>query len=93
MARVYTDRNSYKRYADSGKLVHRHVASQKLGRTIKPREKVHHINRDKHDNRRSNLFVFHNQRAHDRAHKEDAKKYGDDYSYKGKKRKHWWWPF
>ena len=90
MAKVYVDRNGYKRYADSGKPVHRHVAEQKLGRSLRPGEVVHHKNREKTDNSRRNLWVFGNQGQHDRAHETDARKYGEKYSYQGKKKKNDW---
>lgn len=75
MARVYK-RNGYKRYSDSDRLVHRHVAEMKLGRSLREREVVHHINRDKSDNRRSNLWVFKDQEEHDMTHRRDRKKRG-----------------
>ena len=74
--KVYTDKKGYKRYSNSGKSVHRHVAERKLGRKLNPREVVHHKNRDKQDNRRDNLWVFRNQKEHDKAHRKDKKKYG-----------------
>ena len=49
---TYIDKDGYKRSSDSGKKVHRHVAEMKLGRKLRPGEVVHHINRDKTDNRR-----------------------------------------
>ena len=57
MAKTYY-RRGYKRFSDSGKSVARHVASRKLYRPLRNTERVHHINRDKSDNRRSNLWVF-----------------------------------
>ena len=73
---TYVDKNGYKRYCDSDKLVHKHVAEMKLGRKIRPGEVVHHINRNKLDNRRSNLWVFESQQKHYKIHKDDKKKYG-----------------
>jgi len=70
------DRKGYKRYSDSGTLVHRHVAARKLSRKLRPGEVVHHKNRDKTDNRRSNLHVFKSQKAHHAAHKKDKKRFG-----------------
>jgi len=75
-SKVYTDKKGYKRYRDSNNTVHRHVAERKLGRKLKPKEVVHHKNRDKQDNRRNNLEVFRNQKKHDRAHRQNKKKYG-----------------
>ena len=75
-SKVYTDKKGYKRYNNSSKPVHRHLAEKKLGRKLESREVVHHKNRDKQDNRRSNLWVFRSQKEHDRAHRKDKKKYG-----------------
>ena len=76
MVKYYFDKKGYKRFSNSDKLIHRHVAEQKLGRKLKDEERVHHINRDKSDNRRSNLWVFKNQDAHECAHKTDKKRFG-----------------
>lgn len=43
---------------DSWKYTHRTVAEKKLGREIKPNEQVHHINKNKTDNRPANLVVL-----------------------------------
>ena len=84
-AKTYVNRNGYRTYKDSGILVHRHVAEVKLGRPLRPGEVVHHIDRNKQNNNPSNLHVFANQQAHWEAHKQDAARYGTDYSFKGKK--------
>ena len=49
---------------------------QKLGRKLKNREVVHHINRVKTDNRRKNVWVFKSQKKHDSAHRRDKKRFG-----------------
>ena len=85
VTKTYTNANGYRVYKDSGQLVHRHIAELKLGRALQPYEVVHHINRNKQDNRMSNLYVFPNQRAHWNAHKQDARNYGAEYSFRGKK--------
>lgn len=77
MVRYYYDENGYKRFWESDKPIHRHVAERKLHRKLRPGEVVHHINRDKSDNSRSNLWVFKNQKLHDRAHRTDKKLYGE----------------
>ena len=69
-------KSGYKHFANSGVPVHRHVAARKLGRPLKTGEEVHHINRDKTDNRRSNLWVFKNHEQHNAAHKKDKKRFG-----------------
>lgn len=76
MVKLYKSRTGYKRFNNSNKLVHRHVAEQKLGRRLKPGEVVHHINRDKSDNKRGNLWVFKNQESHDSTHRKDKKRTG-----------------
>lgn len=57
---------------DSEKLVHRWVAEKKLGRPLKPWERVHHKDRNKRNNSPDNLWVFKNQKQHWRAHKRDG---------------------
>jgi len=73
---IRIDEKGYKRFSDSGKLVHRYIAGKMLGRKLWPGEVVHHKNRNKLDNRRSNLWVFKSQEEHYRIHKKDEKKYG-----------------
>ncbi|MBD3212463.1 MAG: hypothetical protein GF311_07630 [Candidatus Lokiarchaeota archaeon] len=74
--KYYIDNNGYKRYSDSNKLVHRQVAEMMLGRKLRSSEVVHHKNRNKLDNRRSNLWVFKSQQKHYRIHKLDEKRNG-----------------
>ncbi|KAK5575504.1 hypothetical protein RB653_006637 [Dictyostelium firmibasis] len=50
--RQYYDKNS-----ESWKYTHRTVGERKIGRELHPNEQVHHINKDKTDNRYSNLVV------------------------------------
>jgi len=76
MVRWFKDKKGYKRFADSGTPVHRHVAERKLGRKLFSGEVVHHINRNKTDNRRSNLWVFKSPKDHDSAHRRDKKRFG-----------------
>ena len=72
---TFVDKDGYKRFRDSGKLVHRHVAERKLGRQLRNGEVVHHKNRNKLNNRRSNLWVFKSQQKHHKVHESDKKKY------------------
>lgn len=76
MVKWIRDKKGYKRFSESNKLVHRHVAAQKLSCKLKPTERVHHINCNKSENRRGNLWVFKNQKAHNRVHHRDKKRYG-----------------
>lgn len=70
------DKKGYKRFADSGKSVHRHVAERKLGRKLRKGEVVHHRDGNKSNNRRKNLQVFPSQGAHHAHHKRRKKKTG-----------------
>lgn len=73
---TYIDSDGYKRFCNSDILVHRHVAEKMLGRRLQSGEVVHHINRDKTDNRRKNLWVFESQEKHHYIHEQDEKKTG-----------------
>ena len=66
--KTYKDEHGYLRFKDSGKLVHRWVMEKELGRKLKPEEVVHHKNRNKRDNRASNLRLYANQNEHQRHH-------------------------
>ncbi|MCC7574865.1 HNH endonuclease [Candidatus Woesearchaeota archaeon] len=64
MAGTYVDKNSYRRFSDSGKLVSRWVAEDKIGRPLKKSEVVHHGYYGKDCNDPDNLWVFKNQSEH-----------------------------
>jgi hypothetical protein len=84
--KTYSDKRGYKRFKDSNTSVHRWVAEKKLGRNLKDGEVVHHKDRNKQNNSPSNLHVFRNQFEHDKAHRKDAKRFGKEFSYQGRKR-------
>ncbi len=58
MSKVYIDKKGYKRFKDSGKLVHRRVMERKLGFRLRKDVVVHHINGIKTDNRFENLQLM-----------------------------------
>lgn len=57
MANMYKDSKGYWRYADTGELVHRKVAENKIGRKLRDHEVVHHKDGDKSNFRKENLRV------------------------------------
>lgn len=83
MAKTYIDSNGYRRFSDSGELVHRWVAEKKLGRELRKGEVVHHKDRVKQNNSPSNLYVFKDQKEHDRIHQLDKRRFGPRASYQG----------
>ena len=58
LSKVYIDKKGYKRFKDSGKLVHRHVMERKLGFRLRKNVIVHHMNGIKTDNRFENLQLM-----------------------------------
>lgn len=58
MGRIYIDRKGYPKWLDSGKLVHRTVASNMVGGPIGRGRVVHHKDGNRRNFRRSNLVVM-----------------------------------
>lgn len=50
------------------RVLHRYLMEKKLGRELKPEETVHHIDMDKSNNTRENLYLFENESEHGKAH-------------------------
>jgi hypothetical protein len=73
---LYKDKKGYLRYRDSNKPRARAVIERLFGHPVSPGSRIHHKNRDKTDNRPSNLWVFGSQKAHDKAHRKDKKRFG-----------------
>ena len=58
MQNIYKDTKGYPRWKDSRKLVHRTVAANMVGGRIFPGLIVHHIDGNKMNFRRSNLWIM-----------------------------------
>ena len=74
--RLYRDRWGNIRYWGSDRTVARACMEKSFGHPLSPGSVVHHKNRNKSDNRPSNLWVFRSQKAHDRTHRRDKKRFG-----------------
>lgn len=66
--------------ATTNGMVYEHilVAEQKIGRLLRPEEVVHHINRNRCDNRPENLIVFATQNDHTAFHNGGSIIFDDD---------------
>jgi hypothetical protein len=73
---VYRDRWGNLRYRDSQKTVAVARMEKFFGHKLRKGSVVHHKNRNKSDNRVSNLWVFESQGEHDRIHRKDKKRFG-----------------
>ena len=63
-SKTYVTKKGYRKFKDSGKLVHRWAEEKKLGRKLKPREVVHHIDGNPLNNSPSNLKIYKNHSEH-----------------------------
>jgi len=75
--KTYKDRNGYVRFKDSKKFVHKWVVEKRIGRKMKFYEEVHHKNKNRSDNRPSNLWGFlgkFGRKKHRKLHKKRKKK-------------------
>jgi hypothetical protein len=73
----YKNSQGYLVNRNTGEPRHKEVAEKKLGHTLSEGSVVHHINRDKTDNRPSNLWVFKSQKDHFKVHLKDKKRFGE----------------
>jgi len=64
MKKTYVTKKGYSRFKDSGKYVHRWVEEKKLGRKLKSKEVVHHIDGNSLNNSPNNLKVYKSQSQH-----------------------------
>lgn len=68
-------RSGYRRGYSFGRATYAHRAAveQDIGRRLTSQEVVHHINRDRTDNRIENLMLMPNQAAHARLHGQEGR--------------------
>ncbi|MFQ5884660.1 MAG: HNH endonuclease [Thermoplasmata archaeon] len=74
--KTFKDKKGYARFSNSGKSVARWVAGKSRGRPLTKKERVHHKNRRKSDNRPINLRIFSSQKEHHKHHRRTKKKRG-----------------
>ena len=72
----YEDSRGYLRFKDSDILVHRYLASKKIGRRLRWHEVVHHVDGNKRNNSATNLEVYNSWADHDDVHRQNQRTYG-----------------
>jgi hypothetical protein len=72
MAKTKINKEGYRIFLDSGKLVHRWVAEKKYGKEECKGKEVHHIDLDKKNNESNNLLLVSKQ-DHYRLHQHENK--------------------
>jgi lipopolysaccharide export LptBFGC system permease protein LptF len=75
-SKLYRDKWGNIRYRDSDKTVAVARVEKAFGHKLSKGSVVHHKNRDKSDNKLSNLWVFKSQEEHDRIHRKDKRRFG-----------------
>lgn len=73
MVGFFKDKKGYPRDARSGRLIHRAIAQDKIGRKLRSGEVVHHQDGDKSNFRRNNLSVM-SRSFHSKLHTKMRKK-------------------
>jgi hypothetical protein len=72
----YKNKQGYLINKTTGKPKHQEVLEKKFGHPLSEGSVVHHKNRDKTDNRASNLWAFKSQGEHFKTHLKDKKRFG-----------------
>ena len=62
--KTYITKKKYRKFKDSDTFVHRWVAEKKIGRKLKSKEVVHHIDGNSLNNSPNNLKVYRNHSEH-----------------------------
>ena len=74
-AKTYINREGYRAFSDSGKLVHRWVATKKYGHKEVEGKEVHHIDGNKLNNEKSNLIILNKEDHYNLSQYENRNKF------------------
>lgn len=74
--KTFIDKDGYRRFIDSGILIHRWMMEKETGQKLKPGEVVHHIDGNKRNNDIKNLMLFDNQDDHNEYHQKNLRETG-----------------